>query len=147
MHSTELHQYVSLTIDGVLFGISVDHIEDVIFTPNMTYVPLAEPMICGLLNLRGRIVTALDFGMVLNVSAIANAKRAMSIIVEIEGSLYSLLVDSVGEVMTLTPSLLEKNPSNVEEQWRQYSLGVFYFGEKLLIVLDEKKIFSNLFVN
>ena len=49
MHSVELHQYVSLTVDGILFGISVDYIEDVIFTPHMTHVPRADPMICGLL--------------------------------------------------------------------------------------------------
>ena len=53
-------EYVTATIGGQLFGLPISRVQDVFVPDRLTRVPLAAPEIAGLLNLRGRIVTAID---------------------------------------------------------------------------------------
>ncbi len=150
MINSDDSQYISLHVNDLLFGLSVKHVQDVIYTPPMTYVPLSPPTLCGLLNLRGRIVTAVDLGIILDLGSSYHKnnsqddQKTMSIIIEIKNELYSFIVDSVGEVIMIEPDFLEQKPSNLDERWRQYTTGVFRLNEALLVVLDEKKIFHDL---
>lgn len=144
-------KYVSLKVKGLMFGLSVQFVQDVIYTPEMTAVPLSPNTLCGLLNLRGRIVTAIDLGIILDLGAsyFSSDKNnaghnTMSIIIEMNNELFSFIVDSVGEVITIDPHFLEKKPANLDERWRQYTTGVFRHEDELLVVLDEKKIFADL---
>lgn len=143
-------QFISLRVNGLPFGLSVKSVQDVIYTPKMTIVPLSPPMLCGLLNLRGRIITAIDLGIILDLGSshhpqeYPNNHKTMSIIIEIENELYSFIIDSVGEVINIDPHFLEQKPSNLDERWRQYTTGVFRHRGDLMIILDEKKIFADL---
>ena len=53
-------QYCSFTLDGLLFGVVVEKVQEVLRYQEMTRVPLAPPVVCGLINLRGQIVPAID---------------------------------------------------------------------------------------
>jgi len=144
------NQYIALRIKNLRFALSVKQVQDVIYTPTMTCVPLAANMLCGLLNLRGRIVTAIDLGIILDLGPIhtknlsGDVPETMSIIMETRNELYSFIVDSVDEVLTIDSLHLEQRPSNLDEKWRQYTLGVFRHVDDLLVVLDEQKIFADL---
>jgi purine-binding chemotaxis protein CheW len=137
-------QYISLKIDHHLFGLPVKKVQDVIYTPKLTYIPLSAARVSGLLNLRGRIVTAIDLGIILNLPSTAKTEGSMSIILEIGSELYSFIVNSVGEVLTIHPGAMEKKPSTLDEQWRLYSSGVFQVNGEIMVILDEKRIFADL---
>lgn len=145
------NQFISLKVNGLLFGLSVRAVQDVIYTPSMTSVPLSPNMLCGLLNLRGRIVTAIDLGILLDLGPSyflttegTPTSATMSVIIEVNNELFSFIVDSVGEVITIDEHFLEKKPSTLDERWRQYTTGVFRYENHLLVVLDERKIFADL---
>ena len=53
-------EYVTVMLDGQLFGLPISRVQDVFMPDRLTRVPLAAPEIAGVLNLRGRIVTAID---------------------------------------------------------------------------------------
>jgi len=53
-------EYVTFVIAGQLFGIPVLKVQDILSSSQITRIPLAPPEISGSLNLRGRIVTAMD---------------------------------------------------------------------------------------
>ena len=55
-----LIEYVTVLIGDQLFGLPISRVQDVFMPDRITRVPLAEPEIAGVLNLRGRIVTAVD---------------------------------------------------------------------------------------
>ena len=57
---SETEDYVTFVIAGQLFGIPVLRVQDVLSWHQITPIPLAPPEIAGSLNLRGRIVTAID---------------------------------------------------------------------------------------
>ena len=59
--STEGHEeFVTMFINGQMFGIPVLMVQDVLGPQKITRIPLAPPEVAGSLNLRGRIVTAID---------------------------------------------------------------------------------------
>jgi CheW-like domain len=68
--------YVTFTTAGQLFGLPIEHVQDVFALANITHVPLAGPEIAGVLNLRGRIVTVIDLANRLQLDAPRDATGA-----------------------------------------------------------------------
>src|SRR5918911_2201202 len=79
--------FVSVTISGQLFGIPVLQVQDVLGPQRITPIPLAPREIAGSLNLRGRIVTAIDMRVRLGLAASAERDKRMSVVVEHGGEL------------------------------------------------------------
>ncbi len=132
----ETQDYVTFVIAGQLFGIPVLKVQDVLSAHRITRIPLAPPEISGSLNLRGRIVTAMDVRRRLGLPPQENQNEAMSIVVEHDNELYSLMVDAVGEVLALSEGNFEKNPPTLDACFREYSDGIYRLDDKLLVVLD-----------
>jgi purine-binding chemotaxis protein CheW len=128
--------YVTFVIAGQLFGIPVLKVQDVLASCEVTRIPLAPPEIAGALNLRGRIVTAIDVRLRLGLAAREGDGEEMSIVVDQGGELYSLMVDEVGEVLSLDPKGFQRNPPTLDPRFREYSNGIYRLKERLLVVLD-----------
>jgi purine-binding chemotaxis protein CheW len=135
----ETEDFVTFNIAEQLFGIPVLKVQDVLNAHRITRIPLAPPEIAGSLNLRGRIVTAIDVRRRLNLPS-RRAGECMSVVVDHENELYSLLVDTVGEVLALDPTNFERNPPTLGADFREYSLGIYRLEEKLLVVLDVNRL-------
>ena len=125
-----------MIIEGHLFGIPVLTVQDVLGVQKITRIPLAPKEIAGSLNLRGRIVTAIDVRLRLDLHPRPAEEKAMSVVVDQGGELYSLMVDSVGEVLSLPIAKFERNPPTLDNKWREFSLGIYRLEDNLLVVLD-----------
>ncbi|HEY9163700.1 MAG TPA: chemotaxis protein CheW, partial [Magnetovibrio sp.] len=73
--------------------------------------------------------------------AIESAKRKrrehmMGVTVEHNNDLYTLLVDSVGDVISLSKKSYEGNPSTLDPLWREFASGVYRLDKNLMVVLD-----------
>ena len=137
--SADKEDFVTFFIAKQLFGIPVLKVQDVLSAHNITRIPLAPPEIAGSLNLRGRVVTAMDVRLRLGLPA-RESESSMSIVAEHDGELYSLMVDSVGEVLALKTSDWERNPPTLDPKFREYSLGIYRLDRKLLVVLDVNRL-------
>jgi purine-binding chemotaxis protein CheW len=133
-------EFVTFTIAEQLFGIPVLQIQDVLSSYHITPIPLAPPEITGSLNLRGRVVTAIDVRLRLGLPARPLDTECMSIVAENEGELYSLMVDSVGEVLALAQSAFERNLPTLDAKFRAFSEGIYRLDDQLLVVLDVKRL-------
>jgi purine-binding chemotaxis protein CheW len=133
-------EYVTATVGGQLFGLPISRVQDVFAPDRLTRVPLAPPEIAGLLNLRGRIVTAIDMRRRLNLEAFAADAPRMAIGVEYKGESYGLLIDVIGEVLKLSESGREDNPVNLDPGLARVSAGVHRLEGKLLVVLDVDRV-------
>lgn len=134
--SDNTQDYVTMSISNQLFGIPVLRVQDVLGTQSITRVPLAPPEVAGSLNLRGRIVTAIDVRLRLGLPKREGEGPLMSVVVEHQGELYSLLVDSVGEVLSLDLSDYQRNPPTLNPKLRDFSDGIYRLNGKLLVVLS-----------
>ena len=132
--------FVTFVIEGQLFGIPVLKVQDVLSAHRITRIPMAPPEIAGSLNLRGRIVTALDVRCRVGLEPLMDRSESMSIVVEHEGELYSLLVDAVGEVLALSEASFERNPPTLDPRFAAYSQGIYRLDEQLLVVLDVQSL-------
>lgn len=138
--TTETAEFVTVSIEGQLFGIPVLMVQDVLGPQKITRIPLSPKEVAGVLNLRGRIVTAVELRTRLGLPKRAAGEQGMSVVVEHRGEPYSLIVDGVGEVMALKASAFERNPPTLNPRWREVSLGVYRLDGKLLVVLEVPKV-------
>lgn len=140
--STEGHEeFVTMFINGQMFGIPVLMVQDVLGPQKITRIPLAPPEVAGSLNLRGRIVTAIDVRLRLRLrSTKEGSSDDMSVVVDLRGELYSLRVNSVGEVLSLPAAKFERNPPTLDPLWREFSTGIYRLDNKLLVVLDVHRL-------
>ena len=138
--------FVTMTIANQLFGIPVLQVQDVLGHQRITRIPLAPPEVAGSLNLRGRIVTAIDVRLRLGLPGRQKDKPEMSIVVDLRGELYSLIVDAVGEVLSLSTDDFERNPATLDARWREVSTGIYRLNNQLMVVLDVSRLlnFANL---
>jgi purine-binding chemotaxis protein CheW len=135
-HGVAEIEYVTATVNGQLFGLPIGRVLDVFAPENLTRVPLAAPEIAGLLNLRGRIVTAIDMRRRLDLPPrTANGSR-MAIGIEHRGEAYGLLFDQVGEVLRLPATGADAVPANLDPSWARLAAGVHRLDDRLMVVLD-----------
>lgn len=142
--STELtmvdeEQLVTMMVDDQLFGIPILKVQDIVEPSQITPVPCAPSAIAGVLNLRGRIVTVIDLRELLGAKE-EEARRQMSVTIEHKGDLYTLLVDSIGDVRSLPKRDFDKPPATLDENMRRLCSGVFRLEDNLLVVLDVSRI-------
>ena len=133
-------EYVTASVGGQLFGLPISRVQDVFILDRLTRVPLASAEVAGLLNLRGRIVTAIDMRSRLGLAAAASDGVKMAVGIEYKGESYGLLIDAIGEVLKLPSSGREDNPVNLDARLASVSAGVYRLEDKLMIVLDVDRV-------
>jgi purine-binding chemotaxis protein CheW len=135
-------EYVTVMVDEQMFGLPIDRVHDVFIASSLTDVPLAPREIVGLLNLRGRVVTAMCMRRRLGLPDRKEDGRNMAVGLEHKGESYGLLVDQVGEVMKLGADTHEPNPVHMDKRWVKLSRGVHRLDDKLLVILDVDAVLS-----
>jgi purine-binding chemotaxis protein CheW len=134
--------FVITTVGGQLCGIPVLSVRDIIVTQDMTRIPLAPPEVAGSMNLRGRIVTAIDLRRRLNLPPRPTGQAGMGVVVDRQGELYSLVVDTVREVTDCADHKFEPNPPTLAPAWREFSAGIYRFQSELLVVLNTELVLA-----
>jgi purine-binding chemotaxis protein CheW len=132
--------YVTFTTAQQIFGLPIARVQEVFRPARITRVPLAGAQIAGVLNLRGRIVTAIDVRSRLGLQARKDALAPMAIGIESRSESFGLLVDTLGEVLRLSDSDIEANPVNLDHKLAGVSAGVHWLDGQLLVVLDVDRV-------
>ena len=141
--SEQVTEYVTVMIGGQLFGLPISRVQDVFMPDRVTRVPLSAPEIAGVLNLRGRIVTAIDMRRRLGLPPRTDDKPSMAVGIELKGESYGLLIDTVGEVMKLDEATRESNPVNLDSRLARVSGGVHRLDGQLMVILDVDYVLNN----
>lgn len=132
--------YLTIHLHDQIFGIPVLQIQDVLGNMQVTRVPLAPAEVSGALNLRGRIVTAINVRKSLGLPEYDGEREPLSVVVELEGELYSLIIDRVGDVISIKEREIESNPPTLDTIWRDISTGIYKADNRLMLILDVPKL-------
>ena len=138
----EAELVLTIAVGGQACGVPVLAVRDVLGAQSITPIPLAAAEIEGAMNLRGRIVTAVDLRRRLALPAREKAAQPMSVVVEQGGELYAMLADAVGDVVPLQASERDGNPPTLDPLWRDVSRGVHQRDGQLLILLDVDRVLA-----
>ena len=136
----QTRQYCSFFVGGHYFGVDVREVQEVIRYQEMTRVPLAPPEIGGLINLRGQIVTAIDIRRRLDLAPRPPEQLPMNVVVRTDDNAVSLLVDEIGDVLTVEPDSFEKTPETLGGPARELIDGVYKLKDQLLMVLSTRRV-------
>lgn len=140
-HSTEEREdFVTFIVNRQLFGVPVLNVQDILSPDRIASIPLAPPEVKGSINLRGRIVTVIDVRVRLGLDKREEGQIGMGVTVEHQNELYTLLVDSVGDVISLSTEYYENNPSTLDPLWREFADGVYRLDGRLMVVLDVSRL-------
>ena len=138
--SVDNGEYITAMIGRQLFGMPIDQVHDVFLPQNMTPVPQARSEVAGVLNLRGRIVTAIDMRRRLGLPPRTGDGTPMAVGIEYKNESYGLIIDQVGEVMRIAQESIEPSPANLDARWREIASGVCRLEGQLMVLLDVERI-------
>jgi len=134
--------FVTLMLGEQLCGVPVLCVRDVLADQTIARIPLAPPEVAGNLNLRGRIVTAIDLRARLRLKPRLAGSAAMSLVTEQGSELYALLVDQVSEVLILPRSGMEANPPTLPATWADFCEGIYRLEQGLMVVLSVERLLA-----
>jgi purine-binding chemotaxis protein CheW len=130
------HQYCTFYVAGHYFGLDVLRVQEVIRYQEMTRVPLAPPVVRGLINLRGQIVTALDLRRRLELEDRPPDQLPVNVVVQTDDGAVSLLVDEIGDVLDVEEKLFEPAPDTLTGAARELIRGAYKLNDRLMLLLD-----------
>lgn len=135
-------QYVTFVVDGQMFAIPALRVRDVLRFQVLTKVPLARPEIAGSINLRGHIVTAIDVRARLGAPARGAGENAMCVVVEAADDWFCLIVDAVGDVITIMSTDIKSNPASLPPSWASMMRGIYRADLNLILLADIDQLLS-----
>jgi purine-binding chemotaxis protein CheW len=128
----------SVRLGKMLFGVPITHILEIVGSTRPQPVPLAPAFVGGLIHYRGDVLTTVSLRQLLDLPLLEQPQDLL--VLESSGGCFGLLVDSVGEVLTVSAADHEPNPSILDERRRALFDGAYKLKDGLLILLDPEKL-------
>jgi purine-binding chemotaxis protein CheW len=135
----ESFQYCTFYVAGHYFGLDVLKVQEIIRYQAMTRVPLASPVVRGLINLRGQIVTAIDLRRRLELKDRTADQLPVNVVVQTDDGAVSLLVDEIGDVLEVPEKDFERPPETLKGTARELIRGAYKLKDALLLILDTER--------
>lgn len=114
--------------------------QEVIRFQEMTRVPLSSPVVQGLINLRGQIVTAIDLRRRLDMKPRKEGELPLNVVIRTEDGPVSLLVDDIGDVLEVETDRFERSPETLRGVARELIRGAYKLQDRLLLTLDTERV-------
>ncbi len=129
-------------IGGALCGMDILKVQEINKLMEMTKVPQAPKYVTGILNLRGQIVTVIDLGKKMGLTATDLTESTRNIIVNSDNEYIGLLVSRISDVVEARWEKVEKPPANIGGVQGAFFKGVFKTKDRLIGILDVNKILA-----
>lgn len=139
-------KYLTVVLDNEAYGIAVLKVREIIRMQKITPVPQLPAFVRGVINLRGRVIPVVDLRVKFGLKA-EFAERTCIVVVQVKQSAeqtvhMGLIVDSVEEVVTLTPDEIEPTPDFGTRTNTEYLLGMAKVKGQVKTLLDIDQVVS-----
>jgi purine-binding chemotaxis protein CheW len=128
----------SVRVGKTLFGMPIRHILEIVGSARPQPVPLAPEHVGGLVHYRGDVLTTVSLRHLLDLPRCESAQDIL--VLENERGCFGLLVDSVGEVLTVSSTDFEPNPSILDPRHSALMAGAYKLKDHLLVMLDPERL-------
>lgn len=136
-------QWVTFRLEDETYGINVTQIKEVLRLTEIAPVPGAPDYVIGIINLRGNVVTVIDTRRRFGLPQKESDDASRIVIIEVEGQVVGVLVDSVAEVVDLPTSAIDAAPNVGNDESSRYIQGVTSRDGELLILVDLNRFLSD----
>lgn len=131
-----VQEYLSFVLSDESYAVNIFHIKEIIKPPMITEVPRTEPVILGVLNLRGMIAAVVDLRRRLGLEAVEQTRKSRILIVQLKDELVGLLVDEVKHVIRLKDEDIEPPPGVFDRVEAEHIVGVGRQEGEIYTLLD-----------
>lgn len=135
-------QFVIFTLADEEFCVETVYIQEIIKMVEYVSLPNLPEFIKGVANLRGRIVPIIDLRRKLNLSSQQDTHTNRIIVLAVKNVTFGIIVDSVSEVIRISSSNIEDNPSFTSNVAPEYLKGLAKINDRILILLDIFTVFA-----
>jgi purine-binding chemotaxis protein CheW len=133
-----LVEMCSVRLGKLLFGVPITHILEIVGSARPQPVPLAPAFVGGLVHYRGDVLTTVSLRQLLGLPPRDGPQDIL--VLEGAGGCFGLLVDTVGEVLTVSSADHEPNPSILDERRRALFAGAYKLKDSLLVMLNPDRL-------
>jgi|SRR5690625_1097586 len=127
-------------IEDEEYVLPIDNVGSIEKIESITRVPRTVDFVKGVINLRGVITPVIDLKQRFKQTPIEITEQSRIIIVHIDDIVIGFLVDEANNVIDVDGNLIEETPEVIESQNMDYISGVINLNNRLLVMLDIKKV-------
>ena len=142
-HSNRELQIVGFQVGRETYGVPITALHEIVRVPEITAVPDAPEYMEGVINLRGKIVSVIDLRKRFGVKDAGSSRRNRILVVEFNGRLSGLIVDSASEVLKIASAEIEPPPAVMQEGGMGCVTGLGKYQGRLIMLLDTSKILES----
>lgn len=135
-------KYLTFMLSNEEYGLEILKVREIIGVMDITSVPQTPNFIKGVINLRGKVIPVVDLRLKFGMPEAEYTKETCTIVVDVQGMLMGIVVDTVSEVMNIAESDIEPPPTFGSEIKTTFILGMGKVKGKVKILLDIDKIMS-----
>lgn len=136
-------QWVTFRLSGETYGVNVMQVQEVLRYTEIAPVPGAPEYVLGIINLRGNVVTVIDTRNRFGLDSGEVTDNTRVVIIETDGHVIGIMVDSVAEVVYLRQSEVETAPNVGNDESAKFIQGVCHKNDELLILIELNKLLSD----
>lgn len=134
-------QLVVFKLGNEEYALGISGVREIIRSEKVTRIPESSERVEGIINVRGEVVVVIDLRKWFEIPVDSEEGTAI-IIVEHQGSLVGLIVDSLSEVLRVTESDVVAPPKMLSEFVRELVTGVVKLENRLLILLNLRQLLA-----
>ena len=131
-------QYSTFLVHNNLYGVDVADVQEVVKQLPVTPVPLAHGSVQGLINLRGKVATAICLRTLFQMPQ--NTTEFMNVVCVVHNTLVALQVDEIGDVLEIEDESIKPLPSNASHALKSFCSGISKQPQFLVSILDLKRL-------
>lgn len=133
-----LEEVCSVRLAQTWFGVPITHILEIVGSARPQPVPLAPAYVGGLVHYRGDVLTTVSLRHLLGLPPKDGNQDIL--VLESAGGCFGLLVDAVGEVLSVSSADHEPNPSILDQRRKLLFAGAYKLKDRLLVMLDPERL-------
>ncbi|ENA30759.1 MULTISPECIES: chemotaxis protein CheV [Pseudomonas] len=125
-----------------MFAINVFKVQEVLHLPKLTLMPKRNPMVCGVIHLRGQTLPVIDLACAIGMRPIVPDQNSTIIVTEYNRTVQAFLVGSVDRIINLNWDSIQPPPGGAGRQ--HYLTAITKFEDKLIEVIDVEKVLAEI---
>lgn len=137
-----LRQFISFSVGEEAYGLELLRVKEVIRVREITWLPRAPSFVKGIINLRGDVIPVIDLRDKFGLPVRESTASTRVIVVEIEGRLMGMVVDSASQVVRIPADQIDPPPPMLGGFCQEFIIGVGKLDDKLVILLNADAVLT-----
>ncbi|MGR3318142.1 MAG: chemotaxis protein CheW [Candidatus Anammoxibacter sp.] len=139
----ESEKFLTFVLDDEEYGIEILKVREIIGMMSVTPVPQSPPQLKGIINLRGKIIPVFDLRLIFRMAEKEHDRETCIIIVDVNGQLTGVIVDTVSEVMKVRGEEVETGSDLEKKINAHFILGISKVRDKIRILIEIDRVLGN----